>query len=150
MSRKYKFHNPQGIYFVSFATINWIDVFTRPQYKDILVESLNYCIAKKGLVVYAWVILSNHVHLVISTHKEPLENIMRDLKKHTSKIIIKAIEENPREIRRGGCCGCFNGQDNEIPTTSSINFGSNTINRLNSLSAYTILMPPLIIYTKIL
>ena len=101
MSRKYKFYNPQGVYFVSFATVNWIDVFTRPQYKNTVVDSLNYCIEEKGLVVYAWVIMSNHVHLVIATVKEPLENILRDLKKHTSKTIIKAIEENPQESRKG-------------------------------------------------
>jgi REP element-mobilizing transposase RayT len=87
MSRKYKFYNPNGVYFVSFATVNWIDVFTRRVYKDIVVESLNYCIQEKGLVVYAWVIMSNHVH-------------MRDLKRHTSKTILKEIEENPQESRK--------------------------------------------------
>ena len=45
MSRKYKFHKPEGIYFVSFATVNWIDVFSRRLYKDILVESINYCLS---------------------------------------------------------------------------------------------------------
>lgn len=101
MSRKYKFRKPDGIYFVSFATVNWIDVFTRPEYKDILVDSLNYCISNKGLTVYAWVIMSNHVHLVIETRKEPLEDILRDFKKYTSKQIISAIESNPQESRKG-------------------------------------------------
>jgi len=55
MSRKYKFRNLEAIYFVTFTTVNWIDVFIRPLYKDILVESINYCIHNKGLVVYAWV-----------------------------------------------------------------------------------------------
>jgi REP element-mobilizing transposase RayT len=100
MSRKYKFRNPEAIYFVSFATVNWIDVFTRPIYKDILVDSLNYCIENKGLVVYAWVIMSNHVHLIIERRSVALEDIMRDLKKHTSTEIIKAIEENPQESRK--------------------------------------------------
>ena len=67
MSRKYKFHNPQGIYLVTFATVNWIDVFTRCEYKDILISSINYCVEQKGLNVYAWVIMSNHVHLLVST-----------------------------------------------------------------------------------
>lgn len=101
MSRKYKFRNPEGIYFVSFATVNWIDVFTRPIYKDIVVESINYCIEEKGLIVYAWVIMSNHVHLAIQTEKEPLGNILRDLKKYTSKKIISEIENNPQESRKG-------------------------------------------------
>lgn len=100
MSRKYKFRDPEAVYFVSFATINWIDVFTRKVYKDIIVESINYCIDNKGLIVYAWVIMSNHVHLIIESAGEPLQNIMRDLKKYTAKEVIKAIEENPRESRK--------------------------------------------------
>ena len=100
MSRKYKFRNPEAIYFVTFTTVNWIDVFTRREYKDILVDSLNYCIKNKGLVVYAWVIMSNHVHLVIERRSIALEDIMRDLKKHTSRAIIKAIAENPQESRK--------------------------------------------------
>lgn len=44
MSRKYKFHNPEGVYFVSFAVEGWVDVFTRKEYKVEIVDSLNYCI----------------------------------------------------------------------------------------------------------
>ena len=119
MSRKYKFRNPESVYFVSFATVNWIDVFTRPLYKDILVESFNYCIENKGLIIYAWVIMSNHVHLVIETRQEPLENILRDLKKFTSKQIISAIEENPQESRKGWMLWMFQraGQRNSNNST---------------------------------
>ena len=49
MSRNYKFHNPEGLYFVSFAVVDWLDVFTRTQYKDILIESLAFCQTKKGV-----------------------------------------------------------------------------------------------------
>ena len=48
MSRAYKFHDPEGVYFVSFATVHWIDVFTPREYKDLLVDNLHYCIAQKG------------------------------------------------------------------------------------------------------
>jgi hypothetical protein len=50
MSRKYKFKDPDAAYFVTFATINWIDVFTRRIYKDIIVDSLNFCIKEKEVV----------------------------------------------------------------------------------------------------
>jgi len=40
MSRTYKFANPEGIYFITFATVGWVDVFTRKEYKDILIDSL--------------------------------------------------------------------------------------------------------------
>ena len=67
MSRKYKIKNPEGVYFISFATVGWIDVFTRRIYKDILVESIIYCQEHKGLEVYSWCVMSNHVHLICSS-----------------------------------------------------------------------------------
>ncbi len=101
MSRKYKFDNPEGVYFISFATVGWIDVFTRPIYKDILIESLSYCQKEKGLELFAWCIMTNHVHL-IARAKEGflLQDIIRDFKKFTSKKLIKAIEENNQESRK--------------------------------------------------
>ena len=61
MSSKYKFHNPEGCYFVTFAVVGWVDVFTRNVYKDILIESWKYCQQKKGLLIHAYVIMTNHV-----------------------------------------------------------------------------------------
>ncbi|WP_454802098.1 REP-associated tyrosine transposase [Mucilaginibacter phyllosphaerae] len=100
MGRKYKFHEHDKLYFVSFATVNWIDVFVRRQYCDIIVDGLKYCIEAKGLEVYAWCIMSSHVHLIISTENGNLSDIMRDLKRHTAKAILKAIEDNIQESRR--------------------------------------------------
>lgn len=93
MSTKYKFHNPEGIYFVTYTVIGWIDVFTKAVYKDILIESWKYCIEQKGLIIHAFVIMTNHVHMIISRSKAiTLEAIMRDMKKFTSSQIIKAIK----------------------------------------------------------
>lgn len=100
MSHKYKFRDQERPYFVTFTVIRWIDVFTRRAYKDIIVESLKYCIENKGLQLYAWVIMSNHVHLIIGTKDKPMSDILRDVKRHTSKTITKAINENLQESRR--------------------------------------------------
>jgi REP element-mobilizing transposase RayT len=58
MSRRYKFHNPDGLYFISFAVKDWVDVFTHNEYKDILVDSLNFCQNHKGLELFAWCIMT--------------------------------------------------------------------------------------------
>jgi putative transposase len=103
MSRNYKIRNQEKLYFLSFATVNWVDVFVRLVYKDIVVGSLNYCTDQKGLEVYSWCIMSSHVHLIIGTKGEnKLEGIVRDLKKHTSKVLIKAIAETHRRVERTG------------------------------------------------
>ncbi|MBK9059760.1 MAG: transposase [Flavobacteriales bacterium] len=101
MSRSYKFHDPEGTYFISFATVEWVDVFTRREYKDMVVESLRHCQEKKGLLLYAWVIMSNHVHLIAAAAGgHALPDILRDLKKFTSSQILKALVENGQESRK--------------------------------------------------
>jgi REP element-mobilizing transposase RayT len=101
MSRKYKFHNPDGVYFVSFAVEGWVDVFTRNEYKNLLVENLQYCQKYKGLELFAWCIMTNHLHLIIRAKEGfKLSDILRDYKKFTSKAIIKAITYNSKESRK--------------------------------------------------
>ncbi len=86
MSRNYKFNNPDGLYFISFAVVGWLDVFTRNEYKDLFLESLEYCQKNKGLEVHAWCIMSNHVHLVFrSINGQNPELLIGDLKRLTSK-----------------------------------------------------------------
>ena len=101
MSRKYKFHNPEGVYFVSFAVRGWVDVFTRNEYKDILVDNLKFCQENKGLEIFTWCIITNHVHLIVRAKEGcSLPEIFRDYKKFTSKEIKKAISENCLESRK--------------------------------------------------
>jgi len=101
MSRNYKFHNPEGLYFVSFAVVEWLDVFTRNSYKNILLDSLAYCQQHKGMEIIAWCIMTNHVHLIYRCiASEKPQHVLGDFKRYTSKAIVKAIQENPKESRK--------------------------------------------------
>ncbi len=100
MSRKYKMHDKEAIYFISFATINWIDVFVRELYFGIVADSLNYCIRHKGMVVYAYCIMPSHIHLIFrDANKEP-SKLLKEFKTFTSKQLAKAIAENEQESRQ--------------------------------------------------
>jgi len=101
MSRNYKFHNPKGLYFVSFAVVNWLDVFSQNAYKELLLDSLRYSQNEKGMEIISWCIMSNHVHLIFrSINGIKPELLLGDFKRFTSKSIVKAIKENPRETRK--------------------------------------------------
>ncbi|MEP7319280.1 MAG: transposase [Panacibacter sp.] len=100
MGSKYTFSENDHLYFVSFAVVDWIDVFTRKEYKDIIVASLGFCQQNKGMELYAWVIISNHVHLIVGSATNALSAIMRDMKKHTSSKLKEAIESNAKESRK--------------------------------------------------
>lgn len=100
MSRKYKFHNKSGVYFVSFATVYWIDVFTRQLYFDILADSINYCRAEKCMELYAYCFMPSHLHFIFRSSNDKPMQLLQDYKKHTAKKVIAAIENNPQESRK--------------------------------------------------
>lgn len=101
MSEKYKVLGQDSPYFTTFAVEGWVDVFTRPMYKEIVLESLRFCQREKGLIVYAWCLMTNHIHLIVGRNKErSIDSIVRDFKKYTSVRVCKAIENNRLESRR--------------------------------------------------
>jgi REP element-mobilizing transposase RayT len=123
MSRSYKFHNPDGLYFVSFAVVEWLDVFIQNLYKDILVESLSFCQQNKGMEIVAWCIMTNHVHLIFKSIKEQRpELLLGDFKRFTSKAIIKAIKENPQENRKEVLLGQFRKAAHETSNVKHYQF----------------------------
>jgi putative transposase len=103
----YKIRNNEGIFFLTFAVVEWIDVFTRKDYRYIVIDSLKYCQKNKGLVIYAWCLMSNHVHLISQAKGNSLSNILRDFKKHTSVEIVQAIKKHPGESRRDWMLNVF-------------------------------------------
>ena len=65
MSTKYKFRDQEQLYFVSFSVVNWIDLFIRKEYKEIILDSWKHCQANKGLEIYGWCIMTSHIHMTI-------------------------------------------------------------------------------------
>lgn len=108
--------SPGYIYFLTLTVIDWVDVFTRPEYKYIVIDSLDYCQKNKGLKIYAWCLMSNHLHMIVGTEEENnLSDILRDFKKFTSKEIIDKIKELPESrkewmLNRFEFAGRFNNK----------------------------------------
>lgn len=100
MSRKHKFNNPTAAYFVSFATVYWLDVFTRQVYFSILENAVEYCRAEKGMEVFAYCFMPSHIHFVFRSGNEDPSGLLRDFKGYTARKLIKEIEENPQESRK--------------------------------------------------
>lgn len=96
----YKIRNQSAVHFITFATVGWVDVFTRKDYRDILLDSIRFCQLEKGLLLHCWCIMSNHIHLILSARNANLSDVLRDFKKYTSKQILSAIINNKRESRK--------------------------------------------------
>lgn len=100
MSEKYKFANTTGAYFISFSTVNWIDVFTRDAYFSCIIASLDYCRKNKGMEIYGYCIMHSHVHLIFRSSFNNPSGLIRDFKGFTSRKLLKLIAENPQESRK--------------------------------------------------
>lgn len=91
MSEKYKVIDSKELTFITLTLVGWVDLFNRKIYTDILDESLSYCIENKGLKVHAYVYMTSHLHLIVSSEENLLQDIVRDFKKYTNKKLIEAI-----------------------------------------------------------
>ncbi|HJW31175.1 MAG TPA: transposase [Saprospiraceae bacterium] len=97
-----KIHDQGGLYFTTSTIVGWIDIFSRKIYRDIVIDSLRYAIEHKALYLFAYVVMTNHIHLVLQAgnpDKWPLSGILHDFKKYTAHEILKAIQREPESRR---------------------------------------------------
>src|SRR5437867_8464666 len=89
----YAIRDQYSTHFLTFTVCGWIDLFTRKVYKDILIDSFKFCQREKGLILNAFVIMSNHLHLIARAQKNEftLSDIIRDFKKHTHHTMMPII-----------------------------------------------------------
>lgn len=87
-------------YFLTLTVIGWIDVFTRKNHKDAIIDSLRYCMQNKGLNIYSYCLMSNHLHLIVNCN-EPFElkDVVRDFKKFSTKKVLNQILNEPESRR---------------------------------------------------
>lgn len=99
MKEGYIMRDQSKAYFITATVVGWIDIFTRKIYKDCIIFSLKFNIKNKNLIVYGYIIMSNHIHLIIQAENENLSDILRDFKKFTSRTILKLIQTEPESRR---------------------------------------------------
>jgi len=88
----YKIRDQGGTHFLTFTVCGWIDIFSRKVYRDIILDSFDFCRKNKGLLVGAYVIMSNHIHVIWTAKNENLSDIIRDFKSYTSKRMFEALQ----------------------------------------------------------
>ncbi len=95
----YKVRDQALPHFITATVVDWIDVFTRKSYRDCIIKCLAYCINNKGMILYGYVIMSNHIHMIVESNDEKQSDLIRDFKKFTAKIILEKIQNEPESRR---------------------------------------------------
>ena len=92
---RYKIYEPTHPHFVTCTILNWIPIFTRQETTQIIFDSLNYLKKSDNLNLYAYVILENHLHMIINS--DDLSQTMQKFKRHTSKEILGLLQKQKVE-----------------------------------------------------
>ncbi|PQJ12710.1 transposase [Flavipsychrobacter stenotrophus] len=99
MSTGFQITDQYATYFITPTIVDWVDIYSRKVYRDIVIDSLNHCIADKGLVVYGYVVMTNHMHMIVRGKDGNISGILRDFKKYTAYKMLTAIKEEPESRR---------------------------------------------------
>lgn len=106
MLTKYQIENESDCYFLTLQIVEWVDLFSRKCYRDIVIDSLKFCTENKGLIIYSYVIMSNHIHLIVKSNTDNLSGTIADFKSFTAKAFLKTIHLVP-ESRRNWMLNIF-------------------------------------------
>lgn len=101
----YKIRNQAATHFLTFTIEGWMDIFSRQLYRDIIIDSFQYCREKKGLKIGAFVIMTTHVHVIWTAENGNLSNIVRDLKHLQARLSVKPLKKKTK-AENNGCCIC--------------------------------------------
>jgi REP element-mobilizing transposase RayT len=95
----YKIRDQNLPHFLTATVVDWIDVFSRKSHRDCVIECLDFCIKNKGMILYGYVIMSNHIYMIIQSSDGELSNLLRDFKKFTAKTILNKIQTDTESRR---------------------------------------------------
>jgi REP element-mobilizing transposase RayT len=95
----YKIRDQNLPHFITATVVDWIDVFSRKSHRDSVIDCLDFCIKNKGMILYGYVIMSNHVHMIVQSNDGKLSDLIRDFKKFTAKTILEKIQSEPESRR---------------------------------------------------
>jgi REP element-mobilizing transposase RayT len=99
MSTGFQIDEQYATYFVTPAVVDWVDLFSRKVYRDIAIDSLRYCVDEKGLIIYGYVIMRNHIHMIVRSAIGQLSATIRNRRskiEHNGDKRVSAISINFR------------------------------------------------------
>ncbi|HVZ57360.1 MAG TPA: transposase [Chitinophagaceae bacterium] len=88
-------------FFLTLTVVDWVDLFVRPVYKQVIVHSLNHFTENKGLKIYAWCLMSNHLHLMAGTREgQAISELEKEFKRFTTPKLLEGMTVEPARRRK--------------------------------------------------
>jgi putative transposase len=88
---RYQIYDKQAPHFLTCTVVDWLPIFTNPSIVDILYASWRFLQAHERLIIFAYVIMENHLHLVAAS--PDLAKEIGDFKSFTARQIIDNLKD---------------------------------------------------------
>jgi REP element-mobilizing transposase RayT len=82
-------------YFFTFTVVDWLPIFIKPEFTDIVAESLIFCSENKGLKIHGYVIMPNHIHAILSdkaNDNQSLQKTVSEFRSFTGHQLARLID----------------------------------------------------------
>jgi len=102
-TRARDFIDKYNCFFITTTFNDWMPLFINDNYYKIVIDSIRYCLDKYNAQLIAYVLMPNHLHMVLFYNdKVDVSGFMRDLKKYTSVKIRDMLfaDERKEEIKK--------------------------------------------------
>ena len=89
--------HPGAAYFVTSSVIDFVKVFDQNVYTRIILKNLDFYRNRHNFKLYAFVIMPEHLHLIIHPPQESsIKDVMRNFKSYTSKELTSQLTDDGR------------------------------------------------------
>jgi REP element-mobilizing transposase RayT len=88
---RYKIFENNFPYFVTGTIVDWLPLFSKPDLVQILLDTLAFLQKMDRMILYAYVMMENHIHLIASSSN--LSKELGDFKSFTARKIIDHLKE---------------------------------------------------------
>jgi REP element-mobilizing transposase RayT len=85
--------------FYTATILEWKQLLKQEKYKEIIIKSLEFLVKQKWIVVYGFVLMNNHIHIIWQclSNNKPKE-IQLSFMKYTAQMIIKDLRNNHQQV----------------------------------------------------
>ena len=92
----YSIHDSTHLYFVTAAVIEWIPLFKHSKYTDVILSSLTWMQKEKRLLLFAFVIMPTHAHVLIKPEHQSIGETIQQFGSFTAHEILKKVREDSK------------------------------------------------------
>ena len=85
------FNDPTHLYFITASIIEWKHVFSKPDYINIPLHSLEWMHKRKRILLFAFIIMPSHLHAILKPENRRIGEIVQQFGSFTAHEILKKL-----------------------------------------------------------